>query len=123
LALALMLLLPGGAQLRPVLAQIRQSAGQQQSVVDSDNPIGEQRRLRMLNVERQKSMVKDADKLLKLARELDEEVNRPTNATYDQAEYSKVAEIEKLAHKVKDKMSSPVQAPRNFPEFNSPSFR
>lgn len=77
----------------------------------------------MLNAERQKSMVKDADKLLKLARELDEEVNRPTNASYDQAEYSKVAEIEKLAHKVKDKMSTSVQGPIDFPEYHSPSFR
>jgi hypothetical protein len=123
LVLALMLALPGGAQLRPVLAQIQQSAGLQHSVLDYDNPIQDQKRLRMLNAERQKSMVKDADKLLKLARELDEEVNRPTNASYDQAEYSKVAEIEKLAHKVKDKMSTPVQGSQNFPEFRSPSLR
>ena len=126
LGLALMLALPLGAQVDSALMQSTLSAGTWQygiDGVDNNNHIGDQKRLRALNAERQKSMVKDADKLLKLARELDEDVNRPTNASFDQAEYSKVAEIEKLAHKVKDKMSSPVQAPENTPWINSPSHR
>lgn len=118
-----MLALPLGAQVDSGLMQIQQSADPMESSIDNNNPILEHKRLRALNSERQKSMVKDADKLLKLARELDEEVNRPTNASFDQAEYSKVAEIEKLAHKVKDKMSSPVQAPENTPWIISPSRR
>jgi hypothetical protein len=106
--LALMLALPFGAQINPVLLQIQQPAGLQQGVIDHEDRIGEQRRFRAINAERQKSMVKDTDKLLRLARELNEEVNRPNSAVYDQAEYSKAAEIEKLAHRVKEKMSTSV---------------
>jgi hypothetical protein len=112
-----MLALPLGAQ------RIWQAADPQQSDVDNDNPIQDQRRLRALNAERQKSMVKDTDKLLKLARELDEDVNRPTPGLYNQADYSKAAEIEKLANRVKDKMSTPVQSPQPFPMIRPPSLR
>jgi hypothetical protein len=121
-----MLALPLGAQVDSVLMQIQQSAGLRQDGIDgidNENPILEQKRLRALNAERQKSMVKDADKLLKLARELDEDVNRPTPGLYNQAEYSKAAEIEKLAHRVKDKMSNPVQGTQLFPVVRPPSLR
>jgi hypothetical protein len=116
-----MLALPFRAQINPVLLQIQQPAGLQQGVIDHEDRIGEQKRLRALNTERQKSMVKDTDKLLKLARELNDEVTRPTSATYLQVEYNKAAEIEKLAHRVKDKMRTSVGSPPAFPEFRSPS--
>jgi hypothetical protein len=70
------------------------------------NPIFEARRLRQLNEAQHKSMVSDTDKLLKLATELTAEINStsPTALTSDQLR--KVAEIEKLARGVKDKMRS-----------------
>lgn len=63
------------------------------------------KRMRALNVDRQKSMVSDAEKLLKLARQLDAEIasNPGDELTPDEAR--KVGEIEKLAHNVKSKMA------------------
>ena len=41
---------------------------------DDYDPVMMERRMRALNIERQKQMVADANKLLKLARELNDEV-------------------------------------------------
>jgi hypothetical protein len=58
-----------------------------------------------MNADRQKSMVSDADKLVKLARQLDAEIaSNPTDELTPE-ELRKVAEIEKLAHNVKAKMA------------------
>jgi hypothetical protein len=58
-----------------------------------------------MNADRQKSMVSDADKLVKLARQLDAEIaSNPTDELTTE-ELRKVAEIEKLAHNVKSKMA------------------
>lgn len=67
------------------------------------------RRIQELNVERQKEMVADTDKLLKLTAELNADVaeNHSTTLTPDQLRM--LARIEKLAKSVKDKMSNPVQ--------------
>jgi hypothetical protein len=63
-----------------------------------------ERRLRALNEDRHKAMVSDADKLVKLARQLDEEIaSNPTNEL-TQDETRKIAEIEKLARNVKARM-------------------
>ncbi len=52
---------------------------------------------------RLKSMVSDADKLLKLAKELNSAPNSPVSGT-SREDVRTVAEIEKLAHNVKWKM-------------------
>lgn len=58
-----------------------------------------------MNADRQKSMVSDTDKLVKLARQLDAEIaSNPTDELTPE-ELRKVAEIEKLAHNVKAKMA------------------
>ncbi|MFZ0743184.1 MAG: hypothetical protein WAM85_02205 [Terracidiphilus sp.] len=69
------------------------------------DPAMAKRQVRMLNAERQRTMVSDADKLLKLATELraEIEVDNPTSLSPDQMR--KVAEIEKLARSVRQKMS------------------
>ena len=54
---------------------------------------------------RHKSMVSDADKLLKLARQLDAEIASNPSDELTPQELHKVAEIEKLAHNVKAKMA------------------
>ena len=71
----------------------------------SSDPAGAGRRVRALNAERQKEMVSDAEKLLKLARELDAEIagNKSDGLTSD--EMHKLAAIEKLARSVKQKMA------------------
>ena len=47
----------------------------------------------------------DTDKLLKLAQELDDEISRTTPSALTPAQLKKIAEIEKLAHKVQAKMT------------------
>ncbi len=74
---------------------------------DMDSAVAE-KQLRALNVERQKSMVADAGKLLKLAGELHAEIDGGSSASLTLAQLRKVAEIEKLAHSVKQKMSQTV---------------
>ena len=75
-----------------------QAGGSMSGMGDTD-PIEEERRLRALNAERQKSLVSDTNKLLKLAHELNDEVNATKSDSLDPQELTQVAEIEKLAHK------------------------
>jgi hypothetical protein len=56
------------------------------------------------NQERQVSLKKDTDKLLKLATELKESVDKTNENTLSMDVIKKAEEIEKLAHSVKDKM-------------------
>ena len=63
------------------------------------------RQIRALNADRQKSMVSDSEKLLKLAKELNEEIALGNGEALSAAQVRKLAEIEKLAHNVKQKMS------------------
>jgi len=71
-----------------------------------------ERRLQYLNAERQKSMVAETNRLVKLAADLNAQINsgEHTQLTLDQAR--QLAEIEKLAHRIRDRMSTSVrQAP------------
>jgi len=63
------------------------------------------RQLRARNADRQKSIVADTVKLLKLARELNTEMETGNPGTLTQVELRKLAEIEKLARDVRQKMS------------------
>jgi hypothetical protein len=58
-----------------------------------------------LNVERRKSMVSDATKLVRLAQELDQEVAANASEGLTPKELREVAEIEKLARNVREKMA------------------
>jgi hypothetical protein len=72
---------------------------------DAD-PEALRKRQRLLNAARQKELVSDTAKLLKLAQELNEEVTAAedsTNMTADQLR--KLAEIGKLARSVREKMT------------------
>jgi hypothetical protein len=75
---------------------------------DNYDPTMMERRLNALNRERQKEMISDTNKLLKLAMELNDEVaaNNTGSLTWDQLH--KMAEIEKLARNVKEKMADGV---------------
>jgi hypothetical protein len=88
---------------------------------DTPNPqtIEEEKTLRALNVARQKSMVADADRLVRLVNELNVEIARTNPDSLTPAQLHKVAEIEKLAHNVKDKMSTSV---RGLPVYSQPHF-
>lgn len=71
---------------------------------DAD-PAMVERRIRALNNERQKEIVADTDKLLKLARELNEEVAKTNADSLTADELHKIADIEKLARNVRQKMT------------------
>lgn len=125
LGLALLLAVPGGAQYGPMQRPPRsqasrlQAGGMMSGMGDTD-PIVEERRLRALNAERQRSLVSDTKKLLKLAHDLNDEVNATATDSLDRQELMQVAEIEKLAHKVKEKMSTSVKGTTDFQPFLFP---
>lgn len=83
----------------------------------NDTSASNARLLRALNVDRQKEMVADTDKLVRLVNELNDEIARTNPQELSPSQLHKVAEIEKLAHSVKEKMSTPVEA---TPAFHSP---
>jgi|GEM_PF-2151345 len=72
------------------------------------DPTMMERRLTALNRERQKEMISDTNKLLKLTMELTDEIaaNNTGSLTWDQL--NKMAQIEKLARNVKEKMADGV---------------
>ncbi len=59
------------------------------------------------NLERQAALKKDTDKLLKLAVELKDYVDKSNENVLSVEVMKKADEIEKLAHSVKDKMKGP----------------
>lgn len=103
---------PAGAQMTPVPNTGRGSQAPSQMAVPG--PVGpspnfESRRIRQLNVERQKEMVSDAAKLLALTAQLNADVAKNHSETLTPDQLRTLAKIEKLAKSVKEKMSNPVQ--------------
>jgi len=79
--------------------------------------------LRELNLERQKQMVADANKLLKLATELNDEISAANRGTLTPDQLRKIAKIEKLARSVKERMTIGVGQPELLappPVYNIP---
>jgi hypothetical protein len=109
------MVLPGGAQNAPHNLGPLPRAG---APIDMGDPGAERRRMQALNHDRQKAIVSDTEKLLKLAGEFDEEVKSSDSLTPD--EWRKLAAIEKLARNVKDKMAFSPGEPSLAPQFSSP---
>ena len=126
--LAMVVALPSGAQVSNAgqfptgTGQSTQHTARSAPTVDMDQPIGGspgmpvymERRLRQLNAVQHKSMVDDTDKLLKLVTELNSEISRTNTSTLTPEQLRRVAEIEKLAHNVKDKMRTSVGITQDF---------
>jgi hypothetical protein len=95
-----------------VLAAVMPSVSQNPNLRLPDAPRpGPPPRLRMeremakkANLQRQADLKRDTDKLLKLANELKESVDKTNEGTLSVDVVKKAEEIEKLAHRVKDKM-------------------
>jgi hypothetical protein len=84
---------------------------------DTYDPVMMERRLKALNIERQKELVSDTNKLLKLARELNAEVAAQKGDTLTSEQLHKIIEIEKLARSVKERMTAGIGAPQPiFPQ-------
>jgi hypothetical protein len=80
---------------------------------DSPNPLEDRivrQRIKALNEQRQKQLVEDTNRILALATELKEEVDKSTKDTLSLSVIKKAEQIEKLAKSVKDKMKAE-QAP------------
>jgi hypothetical protein len=111
LGLALLLALPCGGQNASSGGKSSMSSMNTQTVNldgspagDVRNPLFEEKRLRQLSIAQHKSMVNDTSKLLKLVTELNAEISSTNPSSLTPDELRKIAEIEKLAHSVKDKM-------------------
>lgn len=104
----------------PLQNQVGSRSGGFGTITETDSVFGE-KRLRAMNAERQKSMKADTDKLLKLARQLDAEIaSNPTDELTPE-ERRKVAEIEKLARNVKNKMAQVFAGGPEFHQLSGPS--
>ncbi len=86
---------------------------------DYDSEMNGKRQL-ALNIERQKRMVADTNKLLKMARELNDEVAASNAGTLTPEQLHKIAEIEKLARSVKEGMTTGSARPQSV--FHAPGF-
>lgn len=98
----------GQASTQPHYAQ----PGTSSLLLDSVDPVIAERRMRALNEQRQKQMVSDTEKLLKLARDLNEELAAQNTGTFTPDELHKIAEIEKLARNVRQKMAEGASDPQ-----------
>jgi len=88
---------------------------------DTSGPSQDEQLLRVLNAQRQKSLVADTDKLLRLANDLNAEIARTTPAALTPDQLHKLAEIEKLARNVREKMATSVRGTQPFvPPFQPP---
>lgn len=127
LFLPLLLILPaklalsqsnGGGGRIPVLSGQGGTSGTHQTLdYENETPgafdsVMLERRMKMLNDERHKSLVSDSDKLFKLATELNNEIARSNTGSLTPEQLRKVAEIEKLAHNVRDKMTQTLSGPK-----------
>jgi len=115
LCMALLLAASAGAQIRgtspslPTLPSGVPVNARQDYDIPKTDPSEEARRLRALNVERQKRVVSDSNKLLKLTNELNTEIARTNPDSLTEAQLRKLAKIEKLARDLKQNMSATVQ--------------
>jgi nitric oxide reductase activation protein len=80
---------------------------QKQGADEPANPLDSHRaeqQEKMRNTDRQKRLVADTEKLLALATDLKEQVDKSTKDTLSVEVIKKADEIEKLAHSVKERM-------------------
>jgi hypothetical protein len=74
---------------------------------DPNDPLARQRQEKMAmtrNIQRQQELVRDTDRLLALAKDLKEQVDKSSKNTLSIDVVKRAAEIEKLAKNVKDRM-------------------
>jgi len=103
-----MILVAAVLSFSPSMADLRQA--QRESPAQSSTPDDEARiameksMVKQANLQRQAELRRDADRLLKLATELKQSVDKSSESTLSVDVIKKAAEIEKLARSVKDKM-------------------
>ena len=129
LLLALLLVLPSAAQNGSSTGSksgMPQPFSQLPSADDNigpGDPLWQEKQLRMLNAARQKQLVADTDKLLNLAKQLDAEIGSTNPDSLTPEQLRRIAEIEKLAHSVKEKMATSVRGSPVYPPQSAPRMR
>lgn len=94
-----------------------------QRPLNPNDPFGDQdpvfaaKQMRLMNADRQKSLVSDTNKLVQLAKELNTEMASDDEDGPTGVQLRKAAEIERLARNVKEKMSYSVGG---GPQFQTP---
>jgi hypothetical protein len=114
LALAILLVLPHHAKSQnprstPIFGVPSSKPNDTSELLYDASGTEDERQLKVLNTMRQKSLVSDAAKLLKLARQLDAEIAAANSTALTPEQLHKIAQIEKLAHSVKVGMSTCVR--------------
>ena len=74
-----------------------------QVIVDDS---AEVRQAKLLRVQRQKQLISDSDKLLKLATDLKQQIDNTPAETLSADSVKKAAEIEKLAHSLRQRLKN-----------------
>ncbi len=107
--------MPGGGPPQPIPGMASPSQIQQMRLpgANAASRNFQARRIKALNSERQKKLVSDTNKLLKLTAQLNAQVGQEQADSFTPKQLRMLARIEKLAKSVKKKMSNPVQ-PSNF---------
>jgi hypothetical protein len=77
-------------------------------------PAFNEKRLQMMNAAQHQSMVADTERLVKLVGDLNAQINSSKANSLTPEQLHMVAEIEKLAHNVKDKMRMAVRSASNI---------
>ena len=101
------------AQSHPMLPQPLGQSVNDDGAAAADHEQAE-RLLRALNADRQKALVNDTNKLLRLVNELNAEIARTEPSVLTADQLRKLAEIEKLARNVKEKMATSVRGTQAF---------
>ena len=70
------------------------------------NDSAEVRQAQLLRVQRQKQLISDSDKLLKLATDLKQQIDNTPAETLSADSVKKAAEIEKLAHSLRQRLKN-----------------
>lgn len=121
LGLALLLGIPLASQSPvspfPPASKSREQFPSTNGPIDQNSNPRDQKRMQLFNAQRQKEIVSETEKLLQLAKELNDEVAGADSEHLSDDQMRKVAEIGKLAKSVKDKMSYSVLG---YPSVNTP---
>jgi hypothetical protein len=107
LALAVLSMAQGyvAAGQQPISKRLGESLHGPSDALGSMDPKLARRQVLLLDIQRQKTMVSDTDRLLELATELKSEIDSGDSASLSPEQLHKIAEIEKLARSVKQKMT------------------
>jgi hypothetical protein len=84
-----------------------------------NNPAEQQKRQRDINAARQKTIVSDTEKLLKLAAALKAETESPDSAQNLPQQMSQWGQIERLARGIKERMSYAASSPSGYIPYGS----